>query len=157
MEKLNEDEVTDMAKPRGRPFAPGNTAGSGRPLGSRNKGSLAAQALFAEHSELLTRKCIFLAMQGDRIALPLCMERVCPPIRDTPSAFQLPVVRALDDLLDAANTVTQAISQGELTPEQGLKVMDLLEKDRTFLVAVEDATRRKAIEELTGTDLGLEP
>jgi hypothetical protein len=51
-----------VTKTRGRPFAPGNP---GRPKGSRNKATLAAEALLDGEAEALTRKAIELALAGD--------------------------------------------------------------------------------------------
>lgn len=68
-----------MSKPRGRPFAPGNTLGRGRPKGSRNKAQSPGQDLLDEYAPHLVRKCISMAMQGDPGALRICMDRISPP------------------------------------------------------------------------------
>ena len=85
-------------KRRGRPFEPGHPGGPGRPAGSRNRASLAADALLDGEAEELTRKCIELAKTGDTTALRLCMERIAPvrkgPITRLPSERRV----ALDDL-----------------------------------------------------------
>jgi hypothetical protein len=76
-----------MAKARGRPFPPGNAAGSGRPTGSRNKTTQATQGLFSEY-EPVTKKCVALAMQGDSTAIRLAMERILPARKSAPLAVQ---------------------------------------------------------------------
>src|SRR3954467_2997309 len=49
-------------KTRGRPFAPGQSGnGAGRPRGSRNRTTLAAEQLLDGEAEALTRKVIELA------------------------------------------------------------------------------------------------
>jgi len=45
-----------MNKPRGKPFPPGNAFGRGRPKGSRNKTTPAAQNLLEQHYEALMAK-----------------------------------------------------------------------------------------------------
>ena len=45
----------------------------GRPMGSRNRATLAAQTLLDGEGERLTRKAIELALEGDRAALRLCL------------------------------------------------------------------------------------
>jgi hypothetical protein len=62
----------------------------GRPLGSRNKRTIAAEKLFDEDAEALTRVAIDLAKEGDIAALRLCMDRICAPNRHRPVAFDLP-------------------------------------------------------------------
>ena len=49
-----------VAETRGRPFEPGNP---GRPKGSRNKATLAAEALLDGEAEALTHKAIELRLQ----------------------------------------------------------------------------------------------
>jgi hypothetical protein len=50
---------------KGPPFQPGNQFGRGRPLGSRNKKSLRAQALLDGHAEPIIRQALKLARKGD--------------------------------------------------------------------------------------------
>ena len=69
-----------------RPGQSGNPAG--RPNGSRNKASVAVDALLDGEAEALTRKAIDLALAGDTVALRLCMERICPPRRASPRQAQ---------------------------------------------------------------------
>ena len=52
-------------------FTRGNRYGRGRPEGSRNKATLAAQTLLDGEAEALTRKVIDLALSGDITALRL--------------------------------------------------------------------------------------
>jgi len=56
----------------------------GRPLGSRNSATLAAEALLEGEAEKLTRKCIELALSGDTVALRLCLERFTPRAKTAP-------------------------------------------------------------------------
>jgi hypothetical protein len=71
-----------MSEPRGRPFAPGNVLGRGRPKGSRNKAGSAGQQLLDDHEELLVRKCMLLAVRGSASHMRLCLERIRPACRD---------------------------------------------------------------------------
>src|SRR6516225_4114562 len=80
----------------------------GRPLGSRNSATLAAEALLEGEAEKLTRKCIELAMDGDTVALKLCLERIYPARRDRPVTFPLPPITSARDAADIAAAVAQA-------------------------------------------------
>jgi hypothetical protein len=66
---------------------------SGRPPGSRNKSTLAAEALLDGEAETLTRKAIEEAKAGNMIALRLCLERIVPPRKDHHNQFQMFCVR----------------------------------------------------------------
>jgi hypothetical protein len=61
---------------------------SGRPKGSLNKSTLATQALLDGEAEVLTRKGVELAKDGNPVALRLCLERFLPPVRT--GRFTLP-------------------------------------------------------------------
>ena len=53
-------------------FAPGNP---GRPKGSRNKTTAAISALLDGEAEAITRKAVEMALEGDSVALRLCLEK----------------------------------------------------------------------------------
>ncbi|HWN80221.1 MAG TPA: DUF5681 domain-containing protein [Bradyrhizobium sp.] len=64
----------------------------GRPKGSRNAATLACEALLDGQAEALTQKAIQMALDGDPVALRLCLDRLCPPRRDRPVSFPLPPI-----------------------------------------------------------------
>lgn len=57
---------------RGKPFLPGN---AGRQKGSRNKTTVAIEALLEGQHAALTQKVIAKALEGDMTALKLCLDR----------------------------------------------------------------------------------
>jgi hypothetical protein len=119
-------------KVRGRPFAPGNRLGRGRPKGSGNKVK-PGQALLDDYAEPITRKCIALAMRGDRSAMRICMERISPARRGASIQMNLPPIKTAADVDRAAEKVTQAIRRGNLTPTEGATMMSILEsRSRVF-------------------------
>ncbi|WP_346658170.1 DUF5681 domain-containing protein [Bradyrhizobium sp. 138] len=64
-------------------FQPGQSGNPrGRPRGSRNRTTLAVEALLEGEAEALTRKAIELATGGDIQALRICLDRLCPPRRE---------------------------------------------------------------------------
>jgi hypothetical protein len=71
---------------RGRPFVKGQTLNpaAGRPVGARNKATLAAEALFDGASDKLINKIIEMAEKGDPTALKICIDRILPPRKDRP-------------------------------------------------------------------------
>ena len=99
---------------RGRPFEPGNP---GRPKGSRNKATLAAEALLDGEAETLTRKAIDLANAGDTTALRMCIERILPARKDRPVPISLPPITNPADAVTVLAAITSAVSDGEITME----------------------------------------
>jgi hypothetical protein len=115
--------ITQEQRVRGRPFAPGYP---GRRPGSRNKASLAAEALLEGEAEALTRKAVEIALSGDTTALRLCLERLLPPRKDRPVSFQLPPLASARDAAQASAALLLAVAEGELTPLEAADLPKLL-------------------------------
>src|SRR5215471_4814383 len=88
----------NQKKPRGRPFEPGNKLGTGRPEGSRNKATLALQALLDSEGETITRKAIEMAKSGDTTAMRLVIERLIPPTKERRINLDLPKVETPQEI-----------------------------------------------------------
>jgi len=109
-------------------FKPGHSGNpNGRPKGSLNATTLAAQALLDGEAEILTRKAIELAKGGDLAALRLCIDRLVPPRKDRPVSFDLPKIESARDAANAISAVLTAVSTGDLTPAEASDVTRLLD------------------------------
>ena len=146
-----------MAKPRGRAFQPGNKAGRGRPRGSRNKSTAAAQELFGENAADVIRKCLRMAKQGDPMAMRLCMERILPARKSTPVRFKLPRIRSVADLAGAMDSIMQAIAKGRLTPGEGQQILADMEYSRSVLETEELSASLQAISQQLALQERLRP
>jgi hypothetical protein len=135
-----------MMKPRGRPFLPGNTSGRGRPKGSRNKTTLAAQQLLDKYGEAITRTCIAQALKGDRQALRSCMDRVLPLRREAAVRLKLPAVETVRDVSVAEQAVVHEMASGRITPGEGEKFINVLETRRKSIETAELLTRLEKVE-----------
>ena len=94
-------------------FAVGN---SGRPKGSRNKATIAIESLLQGQAEALTQTAVTKALEGDSMALRLCMDRIAPAPKDQPVSFSLPKMKNALDASEAAGSVLTAVSGGEPDP-----------------------------------------
>ena len=131
---------------RGRPFQPGNKLGRGRPRGSRNKGTLAAQALLDGHSETLMRKCLHMAISGDTTALRLCIERVLPTRKELPVSVAPLRGRTAGELAETFDRLLKQVSSGQVTAAVAQTIANMLEMRRRTLETVEHEARLKALE-----------
>ncbi|MEN2786072.1 DUF5681 domain-containing protein [Sphingomonas qilianensis] len=131
----NDGEIT-----RGRPFQPGNP---GKPKGARSRATLAAEALLNGEGEALTRKAIEMALEGDTVALRLCLERLVPPRKDSPITIDLPPITTASDVVEASATVLSAVGAGEISPDEAGRVMALLTAHKN-IVETGDLERRIA-------------
>jgi hypothetical protein len=130
-----------MSETRGRPFQPGNTFGRGRPRGSRNKNTLALQQMLAEHGEALVSKCVVAALQGDMLAMRLCIERLLPALRHNPVQVALPPVRNAMGVGRALEQLVQNVAQGQITPGEAERIANIL-KIRGRSVRDEDVEKQ---------------
>ena len=77
-------------------YKPGQSGNpTGRPKGARNKATVAAETLLEGEAETITRKCIDLALEGDLVALRLCLSRIVPAKRERTIQLIYPLWRAL--------------------------------------------------------------
>src|SRR6266436_4871501 len=84
-------EIESADKPRGRPFLPGQRGNhNGRPKGSRNKATLAMEALLDGEAEAITKKMVDLAKDGDAASIRMCVDRLLPTRRHRLVEFDLP-------------------------------------------------------------------
>ena len=133
-------------KQRGKPFRRGQSGNpEGRPKGSRNKVTIAIDALLDGEAEKLTRKCIERAMEGDSVALRLCMERICPPRKDRPVTFEVPKMQTASDAVDVMASVLSALAVGNLTPSEAGVISGLVE---TYRKTIETSHLEARIQDL---------
>ena len=98
----------------------GNPAG--RPKGSRNRVAAALDLVFDQSAEKVAAKAIEMALGGDAQALRMCLDRLVPPRKDRPIAFDLPPIEVTADLPKATGAILRAMAAGELTPAEAADV-----------------------------------
>ena len=124
-------------------FGAGN---AGKPRGTRHKATQAVLALLDGQAQALTQRAVELALDGDTVALRLCLERLAPPRRDAPVEFSLPPMKTASDAAQAAGAVLEAVSMGELTPIEAMQIMALVDSFRRTLEVSELEARVAALE-----------
>jgi hypothetical protein len=132
---------------RGRPFEKGRSGNPlGRGVGSRNRASLAAEALLDGEADMLTRRAVELAIEGDPAALKLCLERILAPRRERAVRFALPPIETAADIARGMGAITAAVAAGALTPGEAGALAQLVD---TFIRAIDTsdfARRLQALE-----------
>jgi hypothetical protein len=98
---------------------------------------LVIEYITPRNTEALTRKAIEMALQGDSVALRLCLDRIAPPRKDSPVQFAMPRMASAQDAAQAAGGVLGAVSLGDLTPTKGAQVMGLVDAFRRTLEVTE--------------------
>ena len=129
------------------PFEPGQSGNpAGKAKGTRNKVTLAIEALLDGEAEALTRKAIELAKAGDMAALRLCMDRLAPPRKDRPVMFELPTITCAADAVKASAALVTAVAIGDLTPAEAGELGKLIEAYVRALEATDFAARLENLE-----------
>lgn len=130
------------------PFEPGKSGNpNGRKSGSRNKVTLAMEELLEGEAEVLTRKAIELAQEGDATALRICFDRLYPPRKGGPVRLELPdVIDSAEDVSAAVGAVVKSVAEGEISPEEAQTVSAILETKRKAIETVEIERRLTELE-----------
>lgn len=125
-------------------FGKGN---AGRPRGARNKTTQAVAALLEGEADKLTRKAIEMALEGDTVALRLCLERIHPPRKDSPVSFDLPEMNGAGSAAQAMGALLEGVAKGDLTPSEAGALSGLVEGYRKALETTELEERLRALED----------
>ena len=137
-------------KKQGSQFKPGQSGNpNGRPNGSRNKATMALEALLDGEGEAITRKAVESALNGDMAAIRLCMERLIPVRKDGPVSFNLPDMNNADDGAKAMAGVLRALADGDITPNEASSVAGVIETYRKTLETAEFEGRLKSLEQVS--------
>ena len=120
---------------------------AGRKPGERPRASMAAEALLDGELDKLTRRVIEAALDGDMVAMKLCLERVLPVRRRNALPLDLPSINAAADLLPALGLITDAAAQGALDLDAANALANLLEAKRKAIETVDLEQRIAALEQ----------
>jgi hypothetical protein len=85
------------------------------------------EVLLEGEAELITRKAIDMAKDGDTIALRMCMDRLLPVRKDRTVAFALPKLETSADAVQATAALVEAVAVGDLTPSEAAELSKLVE------------------------------
>ena len=115
-------------------FQPGQSGNpAGRPQGSLNKQTLAAQEAMIERAQELIDSIMERAKNGESVAMRAAMERLVPTGRNRRVAVDLPVIKTPEDAELALSVVTDELSAGNLTISEASALVNLI--DRMLRVA----------------------
>ena len=98
----------------------------GKPVGAKNKTTIAALTLLQGESEALTRKAVELALEGDIQALRLCLDRITPTLKATSGPVST-VIPSGESLSDQAAAVFEAARTGKILPDEATVLMGLIQ------------------------------
>ena len=117
------DTPENAGRDQGGRWVPGQSGNlAGKPRGARHQTTRAIEALFDGEAEALTRRAVELAMDGNTVALRLCLERIAPPRKDSPVQIHIRPMKTAGDAVSATAAVIEAVSVDDLTPSEAASV-----------------------------------
>jgi predicted metal-dependent hydrolase len=143
------DEHQDDTIRRGRPFERGQSGNpAGRPKGSRNRATLAAQALFDGGAEAIAQKAQEMALGGDRNMIALFVKQILR--QERPISFELGELRTADDATRQSRVLLEQVAAGEISLAEAERAMALIEKFLATLDAADFEQRLGILERCFG-------
>ena len=140
----------NAAKPRGRPFQPGNKHGKGRPEGSRNKATLALEALINGEGEAIVQTILSDAKNGNSVYGKALLDRLVPPRKSIPTPINIPPVNNATDLEAALIKVVNDMATGEITPDEAQAITGVIANHIKLHEALKLEERLKEVEKAVG-------
>lgn len=147
----NESDNNREKQTSGR-FKPGQSGNpAGRPKGSVNLITRAAQEKLAERVDEILEQAISLATSGDIHALKLLIPRLLPEVKEQPlPVLDLPHIGSVEDLPAFADTVLEAVSSGAMPPVTAGQLMDAAKLKTAALSQVQAAANWLNIDDMFG-------
>lgn len=129
-------------------FQPGQSGNpKGKPKGAPDK-RRELRDMLRPHAPALIKKAIDMALDGDTVALKLCIDKLLPPLKAMSTAVTFPLDPALP-LADQGKAILQAVADGALPSSEGVELLSAL-AGVAKLVELDEITRRiEAIEQAT--------
>lgn len=120
-------EPASTGKEQSTKFKPGQSGNpAGRKKGARNKVTMAVAELLDGQYEAITQAAVDKALEGDTVAMRLCLDRIAPAKKDGPVSIDLPPIKTVQDAVLASQAVLSAVANGEVTPDEAGRIMALL-------------------------------
>jgi hypothetical protein len=158
VDDLGENAPAKTAKRKrgpGKPWQPGVSPNpNGRPPGSRNRTTIACEALLAGEAEEIVRKAVELAKAGDVGMIRTLLGFILPTKKDRHLTLTLPPIETAQDALLASRAIVQAVAAGELSPAEGGEMSKAIETHIKLLEAVDLETRLVQLEQERGIPTG---
>lgn len=110
----------------------GNPAG--KPKGAKDKRT-ALRALIEPHAEKLVNKVVEMALTGDTIALRICIDRIIPALKPTDRPVTIDPL--IGTLADQGRTALNALSSGQITPDEASTVMQTISSQARIIETTE--------------------
>ena len=91
-----------------------------------------------------------MALDGDAVALRLCIGRIIAPRRHRPTSFALPPLRSAADLAPAMAAIAEAVADGTISTSEAWELSQIVDTFIRTIEAGEFALRLQRLEAVNG-------
>ncbi|MCB1114173.1 MAG: hypothetical protein KDK62_05390 [Chlamydiia bacterium] len=121
---------------------------NGRPKGSKNKSTLAAEQFLEASLVGICQRIEDEALDGNMQAAKMILERFVPPRKDRPIQLDIPVIKTYQDILTASQLILSAVFKGEISPSEGESLSRAIESYSKALEACDIELRLQSLEDI---------
>ena len=143
---MNNDTATTGGK-QGNRFAKGKSGNpAGRPQGARHAALVALDAIGSAAATAILERVILDAKAGDIRSSEIVLGRIWPARKGRAITLPLPDVKTAADVTRAMATVIDAMSSGDLSPDEAAAVSAVIEGQRKAIETESLEARIAALE-----------
>ena len=128
-------------------FQLNNKHGKGRPQGSKNAVTIAAQHVLEEQAAVISEKAVEMALSGDRMMIQMIMSKILPTKKSIPVSLpDFPQVTSISDISLVTGYILQAIADGKLSPVDAQTISNCVARHTASLTIVDLEKRLSDLE-----------
>jgi hypothetical protein len=109
----------------------------GKPRGVRHAATQISYALMEGNLEEVLATVIERAKSGDMTACRMIVDKVLPNTKNRSISLDLPLINDLEDVGKAQAEVLQAVSIGDITPNEGERIASIIEARRRSIETID--------------------
>lgn len=129
-------------------FKPGQSGNpAGRPSGLKAKYKLLEKTVLP-YKEKIMEQIITMALNGDKDMLRFAADRLIPRPQDNAVIFNMAKEVTAETLFDTGNEVIKQVAEGDILPDDGQTITNMLKSQRDALVLQNMSAEIKELREL---------
>ncbi len=118
----------------------------GKPKGVRHTATQITYALIEGNLQGVLETVLERAKNGDMTACRMILDKVLPNTKDRPVTIDLPPINDLNGVGFAQSEILQAVAAGDITPNEGERIVSIIEARRRSIESIDLEARISQLE-----------